>query len=71
MKAQLALMAAGTIKRAGSILAAIAAAARIGIIRAVVAVLLVISVKSVIHKQMIAIIIIRGNPASPASTLPR
>ncbi len=71
MKAQLALMAAGTIKRVGSISAAIAAAARIGIIRAVVAVLLVISVRNVIQKQMIAITNKMGHPAKPANTLPR
>ena len=71
MKAQLALMAAGTINRAGSISAAIAAAAKIGIIKVVVAVLLVISVRNVMHKQMIAIIISTGHPANPASASPR
>ena len=71
MKAQLALIAAGTIKRAGSISAPIAAAAKIGIISVVVAVLLVISVRNVIARQIMEISSKIGHPASPASASPR
>ena len=60
MKAQLALMAAGTISSNGSRPAANAAAASIGIISAVVAVLLVISVRKVMLRQIIAIMSSRG-----------
>lgn len=56
IKAQLALIAAGTINTAGSILAAIAAAARIGMSNVVVAVLLVASVRKVIKRQIAPII---------------
>ena len=54
MKAQLALMAAGTISSRGSTPEPIAAAARIGISSAVVAVLLVISVRNVTDRQITA-----------------
>ena len=52
MKAQLALIAAGIIKRRGSMAAPIAAAARIGMSSDVVAVLLVASVRNVTARQM-------------------
>ena len=66
INAQLALIAAGTIRDSGGTPAAIAAAARIGIISVVVAVLLVISVKNVIQRQMTAIMASIGQPAIPA-----
>ena len=52
INAQLALIAAGTISTSGGILAAKAAAAKIGSINVVVAVLLVISVINVMVKQI-------------------
>ena len=54
MKAQLAAIAAGTISTAGSIFAELAAAARIGISRFVVAVLLVTSVNKLTARVNIA-----------------
>ena len=56
MKAQLALIAAGTINRLGSRPAPSAAEARIGINRIVVAVLLVVSVRKVTIRAMVTII---------------
>ena len=53
IKAQLALMAAGTMSSSGRISAANAAAAKTGSMRVVVAVLLVISVRKVIEMQML------------------
>ena len=55
MKAQLALMVAGTIILIGSMPIADETENRIGMIMAVVAVLLVISVKKVMAKQMLKI----------------
>lgn len=52
IKAQLALIAAGTINKLGSSPAAIAAGARIGINKNVVAVLLVVSVRKVTIKAI-------------------
>jgi hypothetical protein len=70
MNAQLALNAAGTMSRRGSTLAPMAAAASIGMSSAVVAVLLVISVKKVTLNQMTANKSIVGIPLSPASASP-
>ena len=56
IKAQLALIAAGTISRLGSMSAASAAGARIGINNIVVAVLLVASVRKVTLSVMTAMI---------------
>ena len=55
MKAQLALIAAGTINKLGSTPAARPAGARIGISRTVVAVLLVVSVRKVTTSAMVTI----------------
>lgn len=63
MNAQLALIAAGTIKRLASMSAPKGAAARIGISNVVVAVLLVISVMKVMTKQISAIITATGHTA--------
>jgi len=64
INAQLALMAAGTINRSGGISKATAAAARIGNIKVVVAVLLVISVIKVMTWQITSAKKNRSNPAS-------
>ena len=71
INAQLALIAAGTISRAGSIPAATAPAARIGIISAVVAVLLVISVRKVMVKQITPMIKMMCHVVMPTSALPK
>lgn len=70
IKAQLALIAAGTMRISGSIPAANAAVARIGIIKVVVAVLLVISVKKVMVIQIVAIITTICQVEIPASAAP-
>ena len=70
INAQLALIAAGTIRRRGSISAPIAAAARIGISSAVVAVLLVISVMKVTLTQSAAINNKGCSPLKPARASP-
>ena len=70
INAQLALIAAGTINKAGSMPVAIAAAARIGIIKLVVAVLLVISVRKVMVRQMVANISKICQLAIPESAVP-
>lgn len=57
MNAQLALIAAGTISKAGSNPAAKAAGARIGINKMVVAALLVVSVKNVTASAIVTMII--------------
>ena len=67
MKAQLALIAAGTIKRPGSIPATIAAGARSGISKTVVAVLLVVSVRKVTASAMAAMMTRGCRPERTAS----
>ena len=68
MKAQLALMAAGIIKRMGSMSEAVAAAPKIGIRTLVVAVLLVISVRKVTSKAIPSRITSRGKFSMPEKT---
>jgi 7-keto-8-aminopelargonate synthetase-like enzyme len=70
MNAQLALIAAGTIIRRGSMPAPTAVAARIGISRAVVAVLLVASVRNVTARHTARMSRYGGKSASPASASP-
>ena len=70
MNAQDALMAGGTISNLGSIAAAIAAAAMIGINIVVVAVLLVTSVKKVTQKQIVAMISKIGRSAISSNAEP-
>ena len=65
MKAQLALIAAGAMRMTGSMPIAIAVAPRIGIISAVKAVLLVISVRKVVSKQTKPTITGIGIPRMP------
>ena len=64
MNAQEALKAAGTMNNAGSMPAPSAAAAKIGMSRVVVAILLVTSVRKVTAKQMVAIIRSNGRAES-------
>ena len=71
MKAQEALMAAGIISSLGSIPAPKAAAARMGINRVVVAVLLVVSVKKVMLRQITTMIASTGQAERPARAPPR
>ena len=70
INAQLALMAAGTIRTSGGISAAKAAAARMGNIKVVVAVLLVISVINVMVRQIASIRRKRSRVASWVSQMP-
>ena len=70
IKAQLALSAAGIMRRSGSISVAMAVAAKIGIRRVVVAVLLVISVRNVTKRQMAPIISNIGSIETLASCVP-
>ena len=68
MKAQLALIAAGIIKRIGSKFEAVAAAPRMGIRTLVVAVLLVISVRKVTKRQIPSSNPKRGRFSIPENT---
>ena len=70
IKAQLALKAAGTMNHAGSILAAVPAAARIGMRSVVVAVLLVISVKKVTERHRRRVVRMMDHPAIPERPSP-